>query len=54
MQPVGKTGVLVAGTDVIRGIGRLDQAWMSTIADKLEVSLERFVISKGQGFGGGN
>ena len=28
------------------------QAWMSTIADKLEVSLERFFISRGVGFGG--
>ena len=25
IQPVGKAGVLVAGTDVVRGISRLDQ-----------------------------
>ena len=52
VQPVGKTGVLIAGTDTIRGISRLDQAWLSTIADKLEVTLEKLFVSKGVGFKG--
>ncbi|KAG2452451.1 hypothetical protein HYH02_002693 [Chlamydomonas schloesseri] len=53
VQPVGKDGVLVAGTDTIRGFSRLDQAWLSTIADKLEVSLGEGVAlpQAGVGFG---
>ncbi len=50
VQPVGKQGILIAGTDTIRGISRLDQAWLSTIADKLEVTLEKLFVSKGVGF----
>ncbi|EFJ45988.1 hypothetical protein VOLCADRAFT_45232, partial [Volvox carteri f. nagariensis] len=39
VQPVGSQGVLVAGTDTVRGFSRLDQAWLASLADKLEVSL---------------
>uniref|UniRef100_A0A7R9VDZ5 Cofactor assembly of complex C subunit B n=1 Tax=Chlamydomonas euryale TaxID=1486919 RepID=A0A7R9VDZ5_9CHLO len=51
VQPVGKSGVLIAASDTVRGISRLDQAWISTIADKLEVSIDGFKVSKGVGFG---
>eukprot|EP00929_Paragymnodinium_shiwhaense_P055120 TRINITY_DN27647_c0_g2_i1.p1 TRINITY_DN27647_c0_g2~~TRINITY_DN27647_c0_g2_i1.p1 ORF type:complete len:606 (+),score=113.97 TRINITY_DN27647_c0_g2_i1:68-1885(+) len=32
-------GVLVLGVDTMRGLGRIDQAWISTIAEKVAVSL---------------
>ncbi|PRW61129.1 CGLD23 required for cyt b6 assembly [Chlorella sorokiniana] len=48
IQPVGKDGVLVVGSDTQRGFTRLDQAWVSTVADKLEVALER--LGPGSGF----
>ncbi|EFN56374.1 hypothetical protein CHLNCDRAFT_12757, partial [Chlorella variabilis] len=35
IQPVGPQGVLVAGSDTQRGYTRLDQAWVSSVADKL-------------------
>ena len=50
IQPVGKLGVLIVGTDTVRGISQLDQSWIATIADKIEVSLEKLVIARGQGF----
>ena len=37
------------GTDTLRGISRLDQAWIATLADKLEVSLEGYT-KPGVGF----
>lgn len=40
IAPIGNSGVLIAGSDTQRGFGRLDQAWISAIADKLEDSLE--------------
>lgn len=40
VQPVGSEGVVVAGGDTQRGFRRLDQAWLSSLADKLEVELE--------------
>ncbi|KAF5838919.1 hypothetical protein DUNSADRAFT_2010, partial [Dunaliella salina] len=52
VQPIGSVGLLVAGTDTVRGIGRMDQAWISTIADKLDVSLEGTKVPQpGTGFG---
>jgi hypothetical protein len=45
-------GCLVAGSDTVRGLSRLDQAWLATLADKLEVSLEGWRPG-GDGFGGG-
>jgi hypothetical protein len=51
VQPIGKEGVLIVGTDTQRGISRLDQAWVATLADKLEVSLEGYKAPKpGVGF----
>mmetsp|Transcript_11404 Transcript_11404/g.20053 ORF Transcript_11404/g.20053 Transcript_11404/m.20053 type:complete len:305 (+) Transcript_11404:69-983(+) len=53
VQPVGSKGVLIAGTDTVRGIGRLDQAWLAAISDKLESSLEDVKMPQpGVGFGG--
>ncbi|GLI68176.1 hypothetical protein VaNZ11_012516 [Volvox africanus] len=53
VQPVGDQGVLVAGTDTVRGFSRLDQAWLATLADKLEVSLGDVAMPQtGVGFGG--
>ncbi len=38
----------------VRGISRLDQAWLATIADKLEVSLSEVSLPQpGVGFGAG-
>ncbi len=53
---MGGKGVLVAGTDTVRGIGRLDQAWLAAIAEKLGVSLEGVTVAvtvaqPGVGFG---
>jgi hypothetical protein len=53
VQPVGSEGVLVAGTDTVRGFSRLDQAWLAALADKLEVSLADVAVPQtGVGFGG--
>ena len=32
--------MLIAGGDTQRGFGKVDQAWISTIADKLEDTFE--------------
>lgn len=40
VQPIGNDGVLIAASNTQRGFTRLDQAWASTIADKLDTSLE--------------
>ena len=40
VQPIGEAGVLVAATDTVRGFSQLDQAWLATIADKLDATLE--------------
>ncbi|CAK0745940.1 hypothetical protein CVIRNUC_001656 [Coccomyxa viridis] len=39
VQPVGDEGVLVAATDTQRGFGSLDQAWIGSIADKVDIAL---------------
>eukprot|EP00878_Enallax_costatus_P009874 GHUV01010311.1.p1 GENE.GHUV01010311.1~~GHUV01010311.1.p1 ORF type:complete len:311 (+),score=99.09 GHUV01010311.1:286-1218(+) len=49
VQPLGNAGVMVVGTDTLRGLSRLDQAWIANIADKLEVSLEGYTVT-GTGF----
>lgn len=46
IQPIGNDGVLIAASNTQRGFTRLDQAWASTIADKLETSLAPLVQSK--------
>ncbi|KAL3161340.1 hypothetical protein ABBQ32_010238 [Trebouxia sp. C0010 RCD-2024] len=43
IQPIGSDGVLIAASNTQRGFTRLDQAWASTIADKLETSLAPIV-----------
>ncbi|KAL4421741.1 hypothetical protein ABPG77_002357 [Micractinium sp. CCAP 211/92] len=48
IQPVGPQSVLVIGSDTQRGFTRLDQAWASAVAEKLEVQLER--LGPGSGF----
>jgi len=40
VQPMGNKGAIVVGVDTIRGLTSADQAWLSVIADKLEVTLE--------------
>ena len=40
VAPIGSRGVLIAGGDTQRGFGKVDQAWISTIADKLEDTFE--------------
>eukprot|EP00892_Ulva_mutabilis_P009259 jgi/Ulvmu1/6705/UM030_0037.1 len=51
IAPIGKKGVLIAGGDTQRGFGRIDQAWISTIADKLDDTFENFGPG-GSGFKG--
>lgn len=48
IAPIGSRGVLIAGGDTQRGFGRIDQAWISTIADKLDDTFENY----GPGGGG--
>lgn len=43
IQPIGSDGVLIAASNTQRGFTRLDQAWASTIADKLETTLAPIV-----------
>lgn len=40
VQPIGDGGVMVAATDTVRGFSQLDQAWLATIADKLDATLD--------------
>ena len=40
VAPIGDRGVLIAGGDTQRGFGKVDQAWISTIADKLDDTFE--------------
>ncbi|MEW5310933.1 MAG: hypothetical protein WDW38_002686 [Sanguina aurantia] len=52
VQPVGSQGVLILGTDTVRGLSRLDQAWLAAVAGKLEVLCDGIKMSKtGVGFG---
>lgn len=52
VQPIGSDGVLIVGSNTQRGISRLDQAWIATIADKVQASLEDYVVPQtGVGFG---
>lgn len=42
VQPIGSTGVLVVGTDTVRGIGRMDQVRKNVVSVSLdEVGAER-------------
>lgn len=40
VAPIGDRGVLIAGGDTQRGFGKVDQAWITTIADKLDDTFE--------------
>eukprot|EP00898_Chlorokybus_atmophyticus_P001321 jgi/Chlat1/218/Chrsp1S03039 len=40
---VGEDGLLVVASDTPRGFSRVDQAWLSTIADKLDSTLQSAV-----------
>jgi hypothetical protein len=40
IAPIGNRGVLIAGGDTQRGFGKVDQAWLTTIADKLDDTFE--------------
>lgn len=40
VQPIGTRGLVVAGTNVVRGFGRVDQQWVATIADKLDATID--------------
>ncbi|KAI0502168.1 hypothetical protein KFK09_017115 [Dendrobium nobile] len=41
LQPVGDKGIIVIGGDTIRGFTNLDQAWISSIAEKLDATLSK-------------
>ncbi len=49
VQPIGDQGVMVLATDAQRAYSRLDQAWVATVCDKLETSLENWAPA-GKGF----
>lgn len=40
VQPLGARGVLVAAADTQRGFNRVDQSWLSLLADKLSATLD--------------
>ena len=39
MQPLGDEGVMLVCSDTQRGFTKVDQSWISTISEKLDVSL---------------
>ena len=39
MQPLGDEGVMVVCSDTIRGFTKIDQSWIATISEKLDVTL---------------
>lgn len=39
LQPLGTEGLMVAATDAPRSFTSIDQAWISTLAEKIEVTL---------------
>ena len=51
VQPVGGSAVAVVGGTRQRGFTRLEQAWLASLADKLERVLEREGAVGGAGFG---
>lgn len=51
VQPVGGAAVMVVGGTTQRGFTRLEQAWLTSVADKLERELEREGMVGGGGFG---
>ncbi|XP_024371342.1 protein COFACTOR ASSEMBLY OF COMPLEX C SUBUNIT B CCB4, chloroplastic [Physcomitrium patens] len=43
LQPLGDDGVMVLASDTIRGFTPADQAWIGTIAEKVDTSLQNWV-----------
>ncbi|XP_017700386.2 protein COFACTOR ASSEMBLY OF COMPLEX C SUBUNIT B CCB4, chloroplastic-like isoform X7 [Phoenix dactylifera] len=41
LQPLGNSGIAIIGGDTIRGFTDLDQAWITLIAEKLDVTLSK-------------
>ncbi|XP_078438408.1 cofactor assembly of complex C isoform X3 [Wolffia australiana] len=41
LQPIGDDGIAIAGGDTTRGFSSLDQAWITSISEKLEVTLSK-------------
>lgn len=41
MQPLGDKGMIVIGGDTIRGFTNLDQAWITSIAEKLDATISK-------------
>ncbi|CAA6669657.1 unnamed protein product [Spirodela intermedia] len=39
LQPIGDSGIAIIGGDTIRGFSSLDQAWITSISEKLDVTL---------------
>ncbi|KAJ7542674.1 hypothetical protein O6H91_09G006300 [Diphasiastrum complanatum] len=44
LQPLGDEGIMVVGSDQIRGFGPRDQAWITTIGEKLDASISKWII----------
>ncbi|PKA61334.1 hypothetical protein AXF42_Ash006231 [Apostasia shenzhenica] len=42
LQPLGDKGILVIGGDTVRGFTHVDQAWVSSIAEKLDATLSKY------------
>ncbi|XP_072996050.1 protein COFACTOR ASSEMBLY OF COMPLEX C SUBUNIT B CCB4, chloroplastic isoform X2 [Typha latifolia] len=41
LQPVGDRGIAIVGGDTVRGFTNLDQAWINSIAEKLDATLSK-------------
>lgn len=49
IAPIGSRGVMVVGGDTQRGFSQVDQAWISSIADKIDDTLESLTSDKPDG-----
>lgn len=45
LQPLGDDGIMVIAGDRVRGFGQTDQAWILSIAEKLDASLGKCTLS---------
>ncbi|XP_010907612.1 protein COFACTOR ASSEMBLY OF COMPLEX C SUBUNIT B CCB4, chloroplastic isoform X1 [Elaeis guineensis] len=48
LQPLGNSGIAIIGGDTIRGFTNLDQAWITLIAEKLDVTLSKSLAAPGK------
>lgn len=48
LQPLGNSGIAIIGGDIIRGFTNLDQAWITLIAEKLDVTLSKSQVAPGK------